>query len=61
MSVPHVRSEGKSNVLFVLKLMRIRLVRAAINNSSHDAPDSFTAYYYEKRGNDESDRSTAAQ
>ena len=45
MSVLHRGLESKSELLFVLKLMRIRLFRAAINSSSDGAPDSSTAYY----------------
>ena len=47
LSVRHRGLENKSEILFVLKLMRIRLVRAArLLKSSDDVPNSFTAYYY---------------
>ena len=46
LSVLHRGLESESELLFVLRLMRTRLYRAARLLSSDDAPDSFTAYNY---------------
>ena len=44
MSVPHRGSESKSELLFVLKLMQLRLFSSA--SGIGDAPGSVTASYF---------------